>query len=448
MWTRKRIWLVLPWLFFFNSPPSVPSLLAEVVKPEGLYDKSRALIIGIEQYMQAPSVPGAVDEGKQVAQVFRQLGFDEIIELYNKDATSRRLHQALTDIFARKVDRKGRVVVFFAGHTGTIRNSKGRDFGYLVPADAQVNKAAKSLTVETFRDFTRRSPSKHTLLIINAPVRAWEAAALKSMPSQAEVDTDAPAVQVIARADQREKADQAEGKTPFVGALLTGLSGAADLNQNGWLTASELGIYLKQQVYAISLRLDGEGDMVLFQQPTVEVGPVVEPNSQTTQDREAAKSEYEQAVALLQGGKYAEEALARLNRAIAYDPTFGDAYLLKSYLRLEVLPDLDEALAAGQQAVKGAPDNPDAFYTLGLVHEKMGHYKEAEEAFIEAGKLNPENEYVYFSLGTLYEDQLNDKAKSVAAFRRYLQLGGANARARSAVSQADQTVVSPAAPSP
>ena len=446
MWTRTGIWLVLPWLLFLSSPPSVPSLLAEVIKSEALYDKSRALIIGIEQYTQAPSVPGAVDEGKQVAQVFRQLGFDEIIELYNKDATSKRVHQALADIFARKVDGKGRVVVFFTGHTGIMRNNKGGDVGYLVPADAQVNKPAKSLTIETFREFTRRSPSKHTLLIVNAPVRAWEAATLKPMSPHVETDTEAPAIQVIARVDQREKTDKAEGKTPFVGALLTGLSGAADLNQNGWLTASELGTYLKQQGYAISLRLDGEGDMVLFQRPSVV--PLVEPNSQTFPDREAAKREYEQAVALLQGGKYAEEALSRLNRAIEYDPTYGDAYLLKSYLRLEVLPDLDEALAAGQQAVKGAPDNPDAFYTLGLVYEKMGRYKEAEEAFIQAGKLNPENEYVYFSLGTLYEDQLNDKARSVAAFRRYLQLGGANARARSAVSQADQAVISSPDPSP
>jgi tetratricopeptide (TPR) repeat protein len=445
MWILIRIWLVLPWLFFFSSPPSVPSLLAEVVKPEALYDKSRALIIGIEQYMQASSVPGAVDEGKQIAEVFRQLGFEEIIELYNKDATSRRLHQALTDIFARKVDRKGRVVVFFAGHTGITRNIKGGDLSYLVPADAYVNKAAKSLTVETFRELTRRSPSKHILLIIDATVRAWEAA-LRPMSPQAETDTEAPAVQVIARADQREKPDKAGGKTPFVGALLTGLSGAADLNQNGWLTASELGTYLKQQVDAISLRLDGDGDTVLLQQRTGV--PVVEPSSQTAKDREAAKSEYDHAVALLQGGKYAEEALARLNRAIEYDPTFGDAYLLKSYLRLEVLPQLNEALAAGQQAVKALPDNPEAFYTLGLAHEKMGHYNEAEEAFIQAVKLNPENESVYFLLGTLYEDQLNDKAKSVAAFRRYLQLGGANARARSAVSLADQAVVSPPDSSP
>ena len=146
----------------------------------------------------------------------------------------------------------------------------------------------------------------------------------------------------------------------------------------------------------------------------------------------------------MQGGKYAEEALVRLNRAIEYDPTFAEAYMLKSYLRLELLPQLDEALAAGQLAVKYAPENADAFYTFGQVHEKMGHYKEAEEAFVRAAKLDTENPEVYFALGTLYEDQLNDPVKSVEAFRRYLQLGGVHARARAAVSQADQAVSSSA----
>jgi hypothetical protein len=45
---------------------------------------------------------------------------------------------------------------------------------------------------------------------------------------------------------------------------------------------------------------------------------------------------------------------------------------------------------------------------------------------------------VYFSLGTLYADHLNDQPKSVEAFRRYLELGGTHARAKAAVEQADQ----------
>ena len=68
----------------------------------------------------------------------------------------------------------------------------------------------------------------------------------------------------------------------------------------------------------------------------------------------------------------------------------------------------------------------------------MGHHKEAEEAFMQAAKLKPDDPNVYFSLGTLYADHLKDDVKAVEAFRRYLALGGAHARARAAVSQADQ----------
>ena len=57
---------------------------------------------------------------------------------------------------------------------------------------------------------------------------------------------------------------------------------------------------------------------------------------------------------------------------------------------------------------------------------------------MRATKLNPENLDAFFALGTLYEDQLNDKEKSVEAFRRYLELGGADGRARAAVSEAEQ----------
>ena len=429
-------WVVVLSLWIGNAAASGET---EAALPEALYDTSRALIVGIEHYPQGRSIPGAVEEAKQVAQVLRQLGFEEIIELYNKEATARRLHQALTDLFARKVQRSGRVVLFFVGQTGITRDGKGRDMGYLVPADAQTGNVAKVLTPETIREITKRSPSKHALLIVNAPFRAWEGAPMKSLSPLAEID--ARVFQIIAAAGKDERSAKPTVKTSFVQALLTGLSGAADLDQNGWLMASELGAYIKQQVDAVSLRIEGDGDTILRQQR--KVVPVLE-TQQSHPKREAAKTEYEQALAQLQGGKYAEEALAHLNRAIEEDPTFAEAYILKSYLRLEMLPQLDESLAAAQQAVKYAPENADAFFSLGLVHEKMGNFKDAEAAFVQAAKLNPESLDVFFSLGTLYEDHFNDPTKSVEAFRRYLQLGGDHARARAAVSQADQAASSSA----
>jgi Flp pilus assembly protein TadD len=74
---------------------------------------------------------------------------------------------------------------------------------------------------------------------------------------------------------------------------------------------------------------------------------------------------------------------------------------------------------------------------LGLIYEKRGSFPEAEQAFLQALKVNAGYQDVYFSLGTLYADHLKDQAKSVEAFRRYVELGGTDSRARAAVSQAD-----------
>jgi tetratricopeptide (TPR) repeat protein len=422
---------------------------AQLGKPEGLYYKSWAIVIGIEHYLLAPPVPGAIEEGKKVAEAFRRLGFDEVVELYDKDATSRRLHQLLDDVLPRKVGRMDRLVIVYVGHAGVTQDPQGKDFGYLVPLDAQVNNVAKAVTVEHLKEFTRRSASKHTLLIIDAPIRGWETTVPQPLSLEGrlapESDTERRAVQVISAADKGESSIRSEGKSVFLEALLQGLSGEADLNKNGWLMASELGTYLARQVesaskgtqHAASLRIDGDGDTVLVEgrKSAFVLGNGPETQAERHQ---AAKSQYEQAFALLQEGKSPDEALEHIDRAIVYDPTFGDAYVLKSYVRLEVVPQLDEALAAGQLAVKHAPDNPDSYYTLGLIHEKRGNYKDAEQAMLQALTVNAGYQDVYFSLGTLYADHLNDQAKSVEAFRRYLELGGAHARARTAVSQADQ----------
>ncbi len=427
-----------------------PTAEAQRGKPEGLYYKSWAIMIGIENYVLAPSIPGAISDAKKVAEAFRRLGFDEVVEFYDRDASSRHLHQLLNDTLLRKVGRMDRLVIFYVGHAAFMQDPEGQDRGYLVPFDAQVNNVAKSITVEHLKEFTRRSASKHTLLILDAPVFGWETTAPPGLSLEGrlapESDTERRAVQVISAAGKGEASVRFEKGSRFVETLLLGLSGAADLDGNSWLMASELGAYLVRQVEAASngaqhpssLRIEGDGDMVLVEGRksafTLGVGP------QTPAERQqAAKAQYEQAFALLQDGKSAEEALERLDRAISYDPTYGDAYILKSYMRLEVVPNLDEALATGLLAAKYAPENPDSFYILGLVHEKRGNFLEAEVALRQALRVNNTYPDVYFALGTLYADHLNDQPKSVEAFRRYLELGGTHARAQAAVSQADRT---------
>lgn len=258
-------------------PCSVPTVQAQLGKPEGLYYKSWAIVIGIENYVVASPIPGAITDAKKVAEALRQLGFDEVLELYDKDASSRRLHQVLNDVLPRRVGRMDRVVVFYAGHTGSMQDADGEERGYLVPFDAPLNNATKAVTVEQLKEFTRRSASKHTLLILDAPISGWEVTKsqellLEGRPGP-ESETERRAVQVITAADKGQVSERSESRSRFVHTLLRGLSGAADLDKNGWLMASELGTYLEQQVEVTSsgrqiptmLRIEGDGDTVLIE---------------------------------------------------------------------------------------------------------------------------------------------------------------------------------------
>lgn len=261
-------------LLSLNSPPVAE---AQLGKPEGLYYKSWAVVIGIEQYVLAPSIPGAINDAKKVAAAFRQLGFDEVVELYDKDASSRRLQQLLNDMLPRKVGRMDRLVLVYVGHAGVMQDSDGQDRGYLVPFDAPVNSTAKSITVEQLKEFTRRSASKHTLLILDAPMVGWETTEPPGFSSEGrmapESDAERRAVQVVSAARRGEVVGRSDQGSRFVEALLEGLSGAADLDGNGWLMASELGSYLVRRVEVMSgglqhpssLRIDGDGDMALVE---------------------------------------------------------------------------------------------------------------------------------------------------------------------------------------
>jgi len=437
----RLAFLLVTFLGLCASPVS-----AQLGKPEGLYYKSWAVVVGIENYLLAPKIPGAVEDGKTVAQAFRQLGFDEVVEIYDKDATYRRLQQTLSDFLPRKVGRQDRLVIYFVGHGGVTLDQTGKELGYFVPWDAQVGNVSKSITFEHLKEFSRRSASKHNLLIFDAALRGWEVTAAQQLSLEGrmapEDDLEKRAVQVLTAGDKGESISRPNERSLFAQVLVKGLSGVADLDKNGWLMGSELSRYVIQQVgeqtkgvqHALSAQLEGDGDIILVEGRKAAFRLGGEP--QTPAERhQAARMHYEQAFALLQTGKAADEALERLNKAVEYDPTFGDAYVLKSYVRLEVLPNIDEALASAKLAVQHAPKNPDSHYTLGLIYEKQGQYAEAERAMREALTVNPSYVDVYFSLGTLYADEIKDRKKAVEAFERYLELGGTHSRAREVVAE-------------
>ena len=451
----RRMFVGLVALCAAGTCGSVTMVHAQVGKPEGLYYKSWAVVVGIENYLVAPKVPGAVESAQAMATALRGLGFDEVIELRDKEASSRHLLQILNDYLPRKVGRQDRVLFFFAGHAGITQDAQSKELGYLVPWDAQPNNSAKAITFDQLKEFSRRSASKHMLMLFDANIYGWEVTApqplsLEGRLSQ-EDETEKRAIQVLTAAEKEEAVGHAPGPSAFVTALLAGLSGAADLNKNGWIMASELAVQVKQDVERATkgaqhpqfVQLEGDGDVILIEGRKGAFQAGKEPTSEADRMREA-RIQYEQAFALLQQQQSAEEALERLNRAIGYDPSFGDAYVLKSYIRLEVLPNLEESLLAARAAVQHAPQNPDSHYSLALALEKKGQYQDAEQAMQQALVVNPAYGDVYFSLGVLYADHLNEPQKSVDAFRRYLELGGQSERAIRAVQSSAPKADNPA----
>ena len=149
-----------------NSLADGSSVHAQVGKPEGLYYKSWAVVVGVENYLVAPKVPGALESAHAVAAALRELGFDEVIELQDKEASSRRLLQILNDHLPRKSGTADRVVMFFSGHAGVTQDVQSKDLGFVVPWDAQLNNPGKAITPDQLKEFSRRSASKHLLFSV------------------------------------------------------------------------------------------------------------------------------------------------------------------------------------------------------------------------------------------------------------------------------------------
>ncbi len=153
--------------------PAVPAVFAQAGKPAVLYYKSWAIVVGIEDYQFASKREGTIADAKAVAEAFRQLGFDEVIEIYDKQAKARQLTHIFTEFLPRKVGRLDRVIFYFAGHSGMTKDREGKDIGYVVPWDSPIGNVERSLTLRELKEYSRRIMSKHIWLILDTGVGGW-----------------------------------------------------------------------------------------------------------------------------------------------------------------------------------------------------------------------------------------------------------------------------------
>lgn len=220
------------------------ALVAETVE---LYAKSYALVIGIDRYTGGwPSLSNAVRDARRVAAELEERGFEVRLEA---DLSADELDEALESFFIEKgAEPEARLFVWFAGHGHTERGE-----GYLVPADAPVPQAGtqfrrKALSIRRFGEYVREARSKHVLAIFDSCFSGTIFDSARSLPPPAVTRaTTYPVRQFLTSGDADQ---QVSDDGTFRKLFLRALAGEdrADANGDGYLTASELGLYLSDRM--------------------------------------------------------------------------------------------------------------------------------------------------------------------------------------------------------
>lgn len=239
------------------------------------FERDLALVIGIDSYLHAPRLRSAVNDARAIGHCLRDLHAFEVWTLSEDQATAAGVRAALERL-RREITARDRVLIYFAGHGMVLDSAEPGNLsldagpqGYLVPQDAQLENAQSLLPMLELYRALAALPCRHLLLILDccfAGAMHWAARRTLMRPRSAVLFRERferylrdQAWQVLASAGYDEQAldvlrifgtrdgNQVE-HSPFATALLTALEGAADVNGDGILLATELYLHIESYI--------------------------------------------------------------------------------------------------------------------------------------------------------------------------------------------------------
>ena len=229
-----------------------------------IYDDSWALIIGINKYTNWPPLDYAVNDANSIRDLLiNKFGFktDHIFLLTDEDATLRKIKDTLSDL-GEIVGKNDRVIIYFSGHGQSLDLESGGQMGFLIPVDGSTKNNrlySSSLAMSDIKAISNFIPAKHILYLVDACYSGLLASTQKGLSTNDKLYlrqiTLARGRQIITAGGKGEVSYERPewGHGAFTYKLLEGLeTGLADLNDDGIITSSELGNYLKSKVPRIS----------------------------------------------------------------------------------------------------------------------------------------------------------------------------------------------------
>jgi len=242
---------------------------AETIPLTSEYGRRFGVVVGISHYQKLDDLEGARRDAESIAAVLRTLGFDEVFELYDGQATRTRILE-LVGQKLRAITRKDDLAfIFFAGHGATETLPGGEKRGYLVPTEgSDRDPYVTGISMETIRDLSNRLEARHVYYAVDACYSGGLA-----HDSPGDVATRGAnrnrSVQVLTAGLEGQQALEEGGRGVFTSYLVEGLQGEADLNGDASITASEIGWFVANQVGEATRgrqtpaygRLDGTGEV-------------------------------------------------------------------------------------------------------------------------------------------------------------------------------------------
>ncbi|WP_448136908.1 polysaccharide deacetylase family protein [Stenotrophomonas rhizophila] len=418
------------------------------------YQKSWAIVIGIDDYAQWPKLEYASHDAQAIADTLTgQFGFpsSQVIVLKNQQATRNNILAAFHDRLADdRTGRDDRVFVFFAGHGATRRLASGRDLGYIIPVDSNPDEfATDAIAMTDIQNIAESMQAKHVMFVMDA---CYSGLGLtRGGPSSSaflreNARRSARQMLTAGGADQQVADAGPNGHSVFTWVLLQALAGKGDLNGDGLITGTELAAYVAPAVSAVSQQTPAFGSLpgsqggeFVFQVPDSQEyltadtrqlsADAIALNNKVDAAQDAkGKDEAPVTVADLQGGKStlvvpAAAPTSDRQRAQQANDRGLQLYREKRY---------DEAVAQFTEALKLRPDFAQAANNLGFVYYRQQRYAEAARWLENTLKIDPSRAVAHFNLGDAYF-HAGDKAKAKQAYSTYLALqpqGSAAAQAR------------------
>ncbi|WP_425510967.1 polysaccharide deacetylase family protein [Xanthomonas chitinilytica] len=411
------------------------------------YEKSWAIVIGIDDYAKWPKLEYASHDAQAIADTLTgQFGFpsSQVIVLKNREATRNNILAAFHDRLADgRTQKNDRVFVFFAGHGATRRLASGRDLGYIIPADSDPGEfATDAIAMTDIQNIAESLQAKHVLFVMDA---CYSGLGLtRSGPGSSaflreNARRTARQMLTAGGADQQVADSGPNGHSVFTWVLLQALSGKGDLNGDGLITGTELAAYVAPAVSAVSRQTPAFGSL-----PGSQGGEFVfqVPDSQEFLNADTAQLSAD-AIALNGRVEAAQPVAAQSGGEAARPVTVADLQGGRSTLVLPAAVPVsdrqraqqandrglqlyrekryDDAVAQFTEALKLRPDFAQAANNLGFVYYRQQRYAEAARWLENTLKIDPSRAVAYLNLGDAYF-HAGERDKAKQAYTTYLEL--------------------------